>query len=111
SRVERLQAERIRPAIDETLGHLAVSEWAVPGDGEPIDLSMVPGQDFAPVELPRTWGRPWSTTFFRLEGRVPALPDGHEDSAVRLEVDLGFVDDWPGNQCEGLLLDDDLRPL
>ena len=111
SRVERLQAERIRPAIDETLGHLAVSEWAVPGDGEPVDLSTVPGQDFAPVELPRTWGRPWSTTFFRLEGRVPALPDGLEDSAVRLDVDLGFVDDWPGNQCEGLLLDEDLRPL
>ena len=49
-RVDRLQAERIRPAIDRELGHLAVSEWAVPGDGEPVDPSSVPEHEFAPVD-------------------------------------------------------------
>src|SRR5690625_196658 len=111
ARTERLQAERIRPAIHEVLGDLSVSEWVVPGDGEPVDLATVTGQEFVPVELPRTWGRPWSTTFFQLDGTVPPLQGSFEGSTLRLEVDLGFVDDWPGNQCEGLLLDAGLRPL
>src|SRR5699024_4702932 len=41
-------------------------------------------------------------------GTAPAVPEGMR---LRVEADLGFVDDWPGNQCEGLLLDEALRPL
>lgn len=107
-RVDRLQRERILPAVLQHLGDLTVHEWTVPGDGEPIAYSSVPEQLFTPVALPRAWGRAWSTTFFRLEGTVPAAPEG---SALRLEIDLGFVDDWPGNQCEGLLLSNDFRPI
>jgi alpha-mannosidase len=107
-RVDRALRERIRPAVLHDLGDLEVAEWVVPGDGEPVPLSALDGAEFTPVALPRAWGRAWSTTFFRLRGTAPEVPVGMR---LRLEADLGFVDDWPGNQCEGLLLDGELRPL
>ncbi|MBM7500295.1 alpha-mannosidase [Brachybacterium muris] len=107
-RVDRALRERIRPAVLHDLGALEVAEWAVPGDGEPVPYSALDGAEFTPVSLPRPWGRAWSTTFFRLTGTAPAVPEG---TRLRVEADLGFVDDWPGNQCEGLLLDEALRPL
>jgi alpha-mannosidase len=107
-RVDRALRERLRPAVLHHLGDLDVAEWVVPGDGEPVPYSALETAEFAPVSLPRSWGRAWSTTFFRLTGTAPAAPEG---THLRLEADLGFVDDWPGNQCEGLLLDGSLTPL
>ena len=107
ARVDRALTERITPAVHEDLGPLRVRVWQVPGDGEPIDVQQVPpAEEFTAVQLPYPWGRAWSTWFFRLEGEVPAA-----DGPVLLEADLGFKDDWPGNQCEGLLRDADLVPL
>jgi alpha-mannosidase len=130
ARTERIQRERIAPAITRDLGALTVSAWQVPGDGEPVGDQVAAAADaegaFRPVTLPQPWGRAWSTWWFRLEGTVPQLlvPAGTSDAPVpggtvpeipapevRLDVDLGFVDDWPGNQCEGLLLADGMVPL
>ncbi|WP_394214910.1 alpha-mannosidase [Brachybacterium vulturis] len=108
ARVDRAQRERIFPALQRDLGPLSVSSWVVPGDGEPVPPGVVPAQDHVPVTLPNPWGAPWSTTWFRLEGIVPAVG---QDDVLRLEVDLGFKDDWPGNQCEGLLFDAAMAPL
>ncbi|ATG50486.1 alpha-mannosidase [Brachybacterium vulturis] len=108
ARVDRAHRERILPALQRDLGPLSVSSWVVPGDGEPVPPGTVPAQDHVPVSLPHAWGAPWSTTWFRLEGIVPAVA---QDAVLRLEVDLGFKDDWPGNQCEGLLFDATMTPL
>lgn len=136
ARVDRAQRERIAPAIHADRGPLTVSAWQVPGDGEPVPAEQAARADFAPVQLPVAWGRAWSTWWFRLEGEVPALvgsegadhegearvrtngPAGSDgagsrpvDDRLEIEVDLGFVDDWPGNQCEGLLHDAAMTPL
>jgi alpha-mannosidase len=113
ARVDRIQRERIAPAVTRDLGDLTVTAWQVPGDGEPVPdraaAAAARSGDFTPVTLPQPWGRAWSTWWFQLRGAVPTPPeDGGE---VRLDVDLGFVDDWPGNQCEGLLLTADMVPL
>lgn len=108
ARIDRAQRERIAPAVQRDLGPLAVSAWAVPGDGEPVPPTTVPAQAHSPITLPHPWGIPWSTTWFRLDGTLPAVTD---TEVLRLEVDLGFKDDWPGNQCEGLLFDADMTPL
>jgi len=42
------------------------------------------------------WGRPWSTSWFRATGGVPAEWAGRRVEAV---FDLGFVGGWPGNQA------------
>ncbi|MFC0673262.1 alpha-mannosidase [Brachybacterium hainanense] len=108
ARARRALRERIIPASHRILGDLAVSAWDVPGDGEPVPAAQVPADAFAPVVLPHPWGRAWATTWFRLEGTVPRVGEGE---VPLLDVDLGFKDDWPGNQCEGLLLTEDLRVL
>src|SRR5699024_2025562 len=108
SRLDRALRDRIRPTVLHHLGDLGVAEWIVPGDGEPVPYTALENAEFIPVALPRPWGRAWSTTFFRLTDTAPAVPEGMR---LRLEVDLGFVAEWPGNQCEGLLLDSAMRPL
>jgi alpha-mannosidase len=54
------------------------------------------------------WGAPWGTTWFRLTGDVPAKWAGRRVEAV---IDLGFHRDAAGFQCEGLVVDDEGRPI
>jgi len=105
-RVERVKDDRVRPLIDRTVGRLDVAAWQVPG--EPVPPVDAANQVFSPVSLPHRWGAAWSTWWFRLTGEVPAEA---ADQRLRLCVDLGFADAWPGNQCEGLLFDAGLRVL
>ncbi len=53
-------------------------------------------------------GAPWSTTWFRVSGQVPAAWAGRRVEAV---VDLGFNDRGPGFQAEGLAYGPDGAPL
>ena len=105
-RVERVKNDRVRPLIDRTVGRLEVAAWQVPG--EPVPPAEAAKQPYCPVPLPHRWGAAWSTWWFRLTGEVPAGAAGRR---LRLSVDLGFADAWPGNQCEGLLFDAGLRVL
>lgn len=107
-RIERIHTERIAGAISRTLSDVEVSVWAVPGDGEPVPPQQAREATYEPTQLPVRWGRAWSTWWFRLDGTVPQVTEGR---SLRLEVDLGFKDAWPGNQCEGLLFDAGLTPL
>ena len=54
------------------------------------------------------WGAPWGTTWFRLTGEIPSHWAGRRVEAV---IDLGFHRDAAGFQCEGLVVDDDGRPV
>ena len=108
ARVDRALTERITPAVHQQLGDLEVSAWAVPGSGEPVPIREAAAAPFDPVQLPYRWGRAWSTWWFRLDAVMPAAAG---TGPVQLEVDLGFKDDWPGNQCEGMLYGADLRPI
>ena len=84
-RAHRVLEERLRPAIHSARTPLRVAAHVV--DGEPIPVAAGLAADYAPVEPGRRWGRAWDTTWFRIEGDVPAALAGR-----RLEVvaDLGF---------------------
>ncbi len=105
-RAHRVLEERLRPAIHSARTPLRVAAHVV--DGEPIPVAAGLAADYAPVEPGRRWGRAWDTTWFRIEGDVPAALAGR-----RLEVvaDLGFDPNMPGFQCEGLVYRPDGTPV
>ncbi|RRD50918.1 glycoside hydrolase family 38 C-terminal domain-containing protein [Arachnia propionica] len=105
-RVERVKDDRVLPLVDRTVGTLQVEAWEVPG--EPVPPHEARLAEYQPITLPHPWGAAWSTWWFRLRG---TMPDDAPRGSVRLDVDLGFADAWPGNQCEGLLFTSDLTVL
>ncbi|TXR52270.1 alpha-mannosidase [Quadrisphaera setariae] len=97
-RVERILLERIVPAVYRETTPLQLEVWHVPG--EPVPVSDALSATYEPFSAGTRWGRPWSTSWFRLRGTVPEAWAGQRVEAV---IDLGFVGDWPGNQAEGLV--------
>ncbi len=55
---------------------------------------------YVPIEPGTPWGPPWSTTWFRVTGKVP--PEW-KDARVEAVIDFGFNDRSPGFQAEGLV--------
>jgi alpha-mannosidase len=49
---------------------LALEMWQAPG--EPVPFAAAAVADHVPVEIGHRWGPPWSTTWFRASGTVPA---------------------------------------
>ena len=105
-RLERALNQRIRPAKYAASAPLEVEVWHVPD--EPVPVTDALTADYEPFAVGGRWGRPWSTSWFRVRGTVPAQWAGRRVEAV---VDLGFVGDWPGNQAEALVHDLDGRPV
>jgi len=66
--------------------------------GEPISYADAIRGSFAPIEVGDSWGPPWSTTWFHVQGRVP---DEWMGRGVVASFDLGF-DGPAGFTCEGL---------
>jgi alpha-mannosidase len=100
-RLDRVLAERIRPAVYAASVPLRLAAWKVPGEPVPVtDALAVP---FVPFRTGERWGAPWSTTWFWADGSVPAGWAGRRVEAV---FDLGFAGDWPGNQAEALVYDE-----
>ncbi len=97
-RAARVLTERIRPAIHSARIPLEISANRLPG--EPIAPAAGLALEFEPFEAGSPWGPAWSTTWFRVRGRVPAAWAGRRVEAV---VDLGFDPNMPGFQCEGLV--------
>jgi alpha-mannosidase len=58
--------------------------------------------DFLPQEHGAAWGQPWGTKWLRLQGDVPEAWGTGADTAVEIVVDLGFINEAPGFQCEGI---------
>jgi len=66
--------------------------------GEPISYADAIQGAFAPIKVGDPWGPPWSTTWFRVRGRVP---DHDAGQRVIARFDLGF-DGPTGFTCEAL---------
>ncbi|WP_028266178.1 alpha-mannosidase [Arthrobacter sp. MA-N2] len=99
-RLERFVRERIAPAIYGRALPLTLSSWDVPG--EPVPVAEALHQVFEPQEHGAAWGKAWSTKWLRLRGEVPEGWGAAEGTAVEIVVDLGFSNDAPGFQCEGI---------
>ncbi|MEU4922921.1 glycoside hydrolase family 38 C-terminal domain-containing protein [Streptomyces parvus] len=99
-RLERALHQFVRPAQYAARTPLTVSVWHVPG--EPVPVAQALGADFAPFTAGTEWGKPWSTSWFRLRGAVPGEWSGRR---VEVVVDPGFTGQGPGFQAEGMLYD------
>ncbi|TMD97997.1 MAG: alpha-mannosidase [Chloroflexi bacterium] len=66
---------------------------------DPIPFSEAARAEFKPFRVGDSWGPPWSTTWFRVRGRVPSEWSGQNVVAV---FDLGFEGRHPGFTCEAL---------
>ncbi|MFD5815843.1 alpha-mannosidase [Streptomyces sp. NPDC127038] len=100
ARLERALRQFLRPAQYGERVPLTLSVWHVPG--EPVPVAEALTAAYEPFTTGTAWGKPWSTSWFRIEGRVPEAWAGRPVEAV---IDPGFTGDGPGFQAEGLLYD------
>lgn len=106
NRLKRVLVERIMPAIYTPLAPLNLTAWHVDGgQGEPVDPSVALGLDgvyptYEPFHVGQQWGPAWGTSWIRVQGEIPEVPQG---SKLELVIDLGFSQSWPGFQAEGLV--------
>ncbi len=72
TRIRRTISDRLRPHIHRPGTPLEVTAWHVPGEPVPVAEARdrVLGGGFDPFEIGGRWGKPWGTTWFRLQGRV-----------------------------------------
>ncbi|MEE2815921.1 MAG: glycoside hydrolase family 38 C-terminal domain-containing protein [Actinomycetota bacterium] len=105
-RVNRVLAERIRPAIHSARVPLEIAVHQLPG--EPIAPAEGLALDFQPFTAGSMWGPAWGTTWFRVRGEVPAEWGGKKVEAL---IDLGFDINMPGFQCEALVYRADGTPV
>lgn len=102
SRAERTLRDRIYAACYTGWHSLDLSRWDV--EGEPVPFSEARGAEYEPASNGDAWGTPWSTTWFRLTGEVPAdWPLDETD----LDIDLGWT--WGPNTGEALTWDPEGR--
>ncbi|MEU6282844.1 glycoside hydrolase family 38 C-terminal domain-containing protein [Streptomyces sp. NPDC047028] len=106
ARLRRVLDERIRPAVYPESVPLQVAVWHAPG--EPVPVAEGLAAEPRPVEAGARWGAPWGTSWFRVTGTVPEEWAGRTVEAV---LDLGFDENMPGFQCEGLVYRPDGTPV
>lgn len=97
-RLDRVLNERIRPAVHARSVPVEIAIWSVPG--EPVPVADGLAAAYEPVTLGHRWGPPWSTSWFRISGRVPKEWAGLRVEAV---IDLGFNVTGAGFSTEGLV--------
>ncbi|MFE2729970.1 alpha-mannosidase [Streptomyces sp. NPDC059349] len=105
-RVARVHDQRVKPAVHSARVPLALQSWQAPD--EPVPFAEARAAAYKPFGVGTPWGPPWGTTWFTAHGTVPAEWAGRRVEAV---FDLGFVNEWPGNQAEALVHLPDGRPL
>ncbi|MFE4699880.1 alpha-mannosidase [Streptomyces sp. NPDC056738] len=106
ARLERALRQFLRPAQYGERVPLTLTVWHVPG--EPVPVGQALQASYEPFTTGTVWGKPWSTSWFRIEGRVPGEWAGRR---VEVVIDPGFTGDGPGFQAEGLLYDTSGVPL
>ena len=101
TRIRRTISDRIRPHVHRLGIPLEVTAWHVPGEPVPVADARERLADggFGPFEIGGRWGKPWGTTWFRLQGRVPAEWAGETVEAL-IDFSTGV---GAGFQSEGLL--------
>ncbi|MEV5612451.1 glycoside hydrolase family 38 C-terminal domain-containing protein [Streptomyces sp. NPDC052225] len=105
-RLERAMRQFVRPAQYAQRVPLTIGAWHAPG--EPVPVAEALAGEYTPFDPGTVWGKPWSTTWFRLTGQVPEEWAGRR---VEVVVDPGFSGQGPGFQAEGLLYDASGVPL
>ncbi|GAA1272764.1 glycoside hydrolase family 38 C-terminal domain-containing protein [Kitasatospora nipponensis] len=105
-RLRRVLDERVRPAVHPHAVPLEVAVWHAPG--EPVPVAEGLAAAYSPVRVGESWGAPWGTSWFRVSGTVPAAWAGRTVEAL---LDLGFDENMPGFQCEGLVYRPDGTPV
>ncbi|MFF8846567.1 alpha-mannosidase [Streptomyces sp. NPDC015127] len=105
-RLKRVLDERIRPAVYPASVPLDIAVWNAPGEPVPVaeGLAATP----APIAAGDRWGAPWGTSWFTVTGTVPDEWAGRTVEAI---LDLGFDENMPGFQCEGLVYRPDGTPV
>ncbi|MHB9857487.1 alpha-mannosidase [Streptomyces sp. YIM S03343] len=106
ARLRRVLDERIRPAVYPESVPLQVAVWHAPG--EPVPVAEGLAAEPEPIEVGARWGAPWGTSWFRVTGTVPEKWAGRTVEAI---LDLGFDENMPGFQCEGLVYRPDGTPV
>ncbi|MFF1448219.1 alpha-mannosidase [Streptomyces sp. NPDC058274] len=106
ARLKRVLDERIRPAVYPESVPLEVAVWNAPGEPVPVAEGLAATPE--PIEAGARWGAPWGTSWFRVTGTVPEAWAGKTVEAV---LDLGFDENMPGFQCEGLVYRPDGTPV
>ncbi len=105
-RIDRMLAERLRPAVYGEAVPVALESWQAPG--EPVPASVGLSAQYSETKAGEDWGPAWGTTWFHLTGTVPESWAGREVHAV---VDLGFASDRPGFSAEALAMRPDGTPI
>src|SRR6266545_2765195 len=105
-RIDRVLRECVTPAVYAARAPLELAAWHVPDEPVPVDAALA--ARYEPFDIGTRWGRPWSTTWLRATGAVPAEWAGRRVEAV---LDLGFSGDWPGFQADALVYDLAGRPI
>ncbi|WP_406372618.1 glycosyl hydrolase-related protein [Streptomyces sp. NBC_01550] len=106
ARLKRVLDERIRPAVHPESVPLDVAVWTAPG--EPVPIAEGLAAPTVPIAVGDRWGAPWGTSWFRVSGTVPQAWAGRTVEAL---LDLGFDENMPGFQCEGLVHRPDGTPV
>ncbi|MFD8012398.1 alpha-mannosidase [Streptomyces sp. NPDC058955] len=97
-RLKRVLRERVRPAVHARTAPLQVAVWDVPG--EPVPVAEGLAAPYRPVAVGHRWGPAWSTSWFRITGRIPEEWAGQR---VEVVLDLGFDVTGAGFSTEGLV--------
>ena len=105
-RLKRVLDERVRPALYPESVPLAVEVWHAPGEPVPVEEGLAAA--YGPASVGDRWGAPWGTSWFRVTGTVPEAWAGRTVEAL---LDLGFDENMPGFQCEGLVYRPDGSPV
>ncbi|MEU6547229.1 glycoside hydrolase family 38 C-terminal domain-containing protein [Streptomyces sp. NPDC046859] len=106
ARLKRVLDERIRPAVYPESVPLDVAVWHAPGEPVPVAEGLAATPE--PIGVGARWGAPWGTSWFRVTGTVPEAWAGRTVEAL---LDLGFDENMPGFQCEGLVYRPDGTPV
>ncbi|TDC10356.1 alpha-mannosidase [Nonomuraea longispora] len=106
ARLKRVLNERIRPALYPESVPLEVAVWHAPDEPVPVAEGLAATPE--PIAAGDAWGVPWGTSWFTVTGTVPREWAGRTVEAL---LDLGFDEDMPGFQCEGLVYLPDGTPV
>ncbi|TKA10930.1 alpha-mannosidase [Actinacidiphila oryziradicis] len=106
SRLKRVLDERIRPAVYPASVPLDVGIWNAPGEPVPVAEGLAAPR--TPIAVGDAWGAPWGTSWITVSGTVPQEWAGNTVEAL---IDLGFDENMPGFQCEGLVYRPDGSPV
>ncbi|GAA1939010.1 alpha-mannosidase [Kitasatospora viridis] len=98
ARLDRVLNERLRPAVHARTVPIDVEIWDAPG--EPVPVGEALAAPYRPIGVGHRWGPLWSTSWFRITGRVPEEWAGQRVEAV---LDIGFNKTGPGFSAEGLV--------